>query len=187
MKLLILGGTRFLGRHLLTAALANNHEVTLFNRGHETYLPPASVETIHGDRHHDLSRLQGRRWDAVIDTCGMLPRAVRDAAKFLTDSVDSYAFISTQNVYSDVSVTGIDESSPMAALTADQLAEANSIDTSGEPSYGKMYGGLKAMCEQAAEEVMPGRVLNISAGFDCWSIRLHRPLYLLGCARCAWR
>ena len=184
MKLLILGGTRFLGRHLLTTALANNHEVTLFNRGHHANVSPASVETIRGDRHHDLSRLQGRRWDAVVDTCGMLPRAVRDTARLLSDSVDSYTFISTQNVYADVSV-GVDESSPLATLTAEQLDEAHALDTSGEPSYGKMYGGLKAMCEQAAEEFIPDRVLNVRPGlivgpydytdrFTYWVLRVAR-------------
>jgi 2'-hydroxyisoflavone reductase len=162
MKLLILGGTRFLGRHLVAAALANNHDVTLFNRGR--YPSSAEVETIHGDRNHDLSKLRGRRWDAVIDTSGMLPSAVRAAAEALSDSVDSYIFISTQNVYADVSVRGVDESAPLRTLTAEQLDEANAIDTSGEPSYGALYGGLKALCEQALEEVMPNRVLNIRPG-----------------------
>ena len=162
MKLLILGGTRFLGRHLVTAALANNHEVTLFNRGR--YPSSPEVETIHGDRNHDLSKLQGRRWDAVIDTSGMLPRAVRAAAEILSDSVDRYIFISTQNVYADVSVRGVDESAPLRTLTGEQLDEAYAIDTSGEPSYGALYGGLKALCEQALEEVMPNRVLKIRPG-----------------------
>src|SRR4051812_24208918 len=135
MKLLILGGTRFLGRHLVKAALARDHEVTLFNRG--TYSPEGflTVETIHGDRHRDLSKLQGRRWDAVLDTSGMLPRAVRAAAEVLSDSVERYVFISTQNVYSDVSVCGVDETAPLKTLTSEQLDRANAIDTSGQPSY----------------------------------------------------
>lgn len=162
MKLLILGGTRFLGRHLVTAALANNHEITLFNRAR--YPSSPEVETIQGDRNHDLSKLRGRRWDAVIDTSGMLPRNVRAAAETLSDAVDSYVFISTQNVYADVSVRGVEESAPLRTLTAEQLAEANAIDTSGEPSYGVLYGGLKALCEQTAEEIMPDRVLNIRPG-----------------------
>jgi 2'-hydroxyisoflavone reductase len=69
MELLILGGTRFVGRHLVTAAIARNHEITLFNRGKHSSEALASVETIYGDRNRDLPKLQGRNWDAVVDTC----------------------------------------------------------------------------------------------------------------------
>lgn len=183
MKLLILGGTRFLGHHLVRATLARNHEITLFNRG--THPSPADVETIHGDRHTDLAKLHGRRWDAVVDTSGMLPRAVKAAAETLSDSVGHYTFISTQNVYADVSIPGVTESSPLTTLTSEQLDEAYAIDTSGEPSYGKLYGGLKALCEQAAKSVMPGRVLTIRPGlivgpndytdrFTYWVVRVAR-------------
>jgi len=82
MKLLILGGTRFLGRHLVTTAFARGHEVTLFNRGN--YPNEVPVETICGDRHTELFKLHGRRWDAVIDTSGHLPRSVRAAAIVLS-------------------------------------------------------------------------------------------------------
>ena len=102
MKLLILGGTRFVGRHLVTAALARNHEITFFNRGkHRGKHPSAaltSVETIYGDRNSDLTKLQGRRWDAVVDTCGYLPRTVRASAEILSHSVDRYVFISSLSV-----------------------------------------------------------------------------------------
>ena len=183
MKLLIIGGTRFLGRYLVTSALANNHEVTLFNRGRHPSEP--TVETIQGDRNKDLEKLKGRRWDAVVDTCGMLPRAVKAAAQVLSDSVETYTFISTQNVYADVSTPGVDETSPLKSLTPEQLEQANAIDTTGEPSYGNLYGGLKAHCEQAIEEVMPNRVLNIRPGlivgphdytdrFTYWVVRIAR-------------
>ena len=92
MKLLILGGTRFVGRHLVTAALKRDHEVTLFNRGRRSS-ENTNVETIKGDRNIDLAKLQGRSWDAVIDTSGMLPRAVKAAAEVLADSVNRYIFI----------------------------------------------------------------------------------------------
>jgi len=164
MRLLILGGTRFLGCHLVTAALARNHEVTLFNRGRHSSEAATVVETIYGDRHSDLDKLRTRRWDAVVDTSGMLPRAVRAAAEVLSDSVDRYVFVSTQNVYADVSKPGLDETSPLKALTNEQLDRANAIDTSGDPSYDELYGGLKALCEQAAEEVMPDRVLTVRPG-----------------------
>lgn len=183
MKLLIIGGTRFLGRHLVSAALGREHEITLFNRGR--YSSENNVETIHGDRHTDLIQLRGRRWDAVIDMCGMLPNAVRAATEVLSDSVDQYVFISTQNVYADVSMPGVSELSPLRTLTSDELEQAYAIDRSGEPSYGKLYGGLKALCEQAAEEVMPNRVLTIRPGlivgpndytdrFTYWVVRIAR-------------
>jgi len=162
MKILIMGGTRFLGRHLVTAALAREHHVTLFNRGNYSTHP--DVETIEGDRQTELHKLKGRRWDAVVDTCGHLPRAVRAAAEVLADSVNRYVFISSQNAYADVSVPDIAEDYPLATLTDEQLNQANAVDTKGQPSYGSLYGGLKALCEQAADEVMPGRVLILRPG-----------------------
>ena len=167
MKLLILGGTRFVGRHLVTVALARDHEITLFNRGKHPSEDLTSVETIYGDRNSDLDRLQGRSWDAVVDTSGYLPRTVRASAEILSHSVDRYVFISSLSVYADVSVLGIDETAPLATLTSEQLEKANEIDSSGQASaltYGKMYGGLKSLCEQAAEEVLPDRVLIIRPG-----------------------
>jgi 2'-hydroxyisoflavone reductase len=188
MKLLILGGTRFVGRHLVTAALARGAEITLFNRGRHKSEDLTNVETIHGDRNSDLDKLRGRRWDAVVDTCGYLPRSVKAAAQILSDSVDRYVFISSQSVYADVSLPGVDESGPLATLTREQMDRANSIDSSGEASavtYGEMYGGLKALCEQAAEEVLPNRVLVIRPGlivgpydytdrFTYWVVRVAR-------------
>lgn len=185
MKLLILGGTRFLGRHLAAAAQARGHEVTLFNRGNYLIADLGAVEVIKGDRHTELHKLQGRHWDAVIDTSGHLPRAVRAAAEVLADGVERYVFISTQNAYKDVSVPDIDETYPRATLTSEQLDRANAIDTSGQPSYAELYGGLKALCEQAAEDVMPGRVLIIRPGlivgphdytdrFTYWPVRVAR-------------
>jgi 2'-hydroxyisoflavone reductase len=165
MKLLIIGGTRFLGRHLVAVALSRNHEVTLFNRGSRR--SPTDVETIKGDRNTDLNTLRGRRWDAVIDTCGYLPRTVRASAQALSDSVDRYVFISSQSAYADFSTCGVDENSPLQSLTNEQIETANNIDTTGQVSaftYGEMYGGLKALCEEAAEEAMADRVLTIRPG-----------------------
>ena len=184
MKLLIIGGTRFVGAHLVDAALARDHEVTLFNRG--TATPVArEVETIRGDRYTDLAKLRDRSWVAVVDTCGYVPRAVTASAEVLRDLVDRYVFISSQSAYADVSVRDVDESAPLAQLTAEQLDEANRIDTSGQPSYGALYGGLKALCEQAAEQVMPNRVLTVRPGlivgprdytdrFTYWVVRVAR-------------
>jgi 2'-hydroxyisoflavone reductase len=182
MKLLIIGGTKFVGRHLVTAALERGLEVTLFNRGTQAS-PFAGVETISGDRNKDLDKLQGRRWDAVIDTCGYLPRSVKAAAETL--SVERYVFISSQSAYADVSVPGVDETAPLRSLTSEQLERAYQIDTSGQPSYGELYGGLKALCEHAAETAMPNRVLIVRPGlivgpydytdrFTYWVLRVAR-------------
>lgn len=188
MQILILGGTRFVGRHLVTAALARNHEITLFNRGQHPSATLTGVETIYGDRKSDLAKLQGRCWDAVVDTSGYLPRNVRASAKILSPSVDRYVFISSLSVYADLSVLGVDESAPLATLTSEQIDEANEVDSSGQVSavtYGKMYGGLKARCEQAAKEVLPNQVLIIRPGlivgpydytdrFTYWVVRVAR-------------
>jgi 2'-hydroxyisoflavone reductase len=167
MKLLILGGTRFVGRHLVTAARARGHEVTLFNRGRHSTDAPAGVETILGDRNRDLDKLRGRRWDALVDTCGYLPRTVKASAEILSSSVNTYVFVSSLSAYADFSQAGIDESAPLATLTSEQLAKANAIDPSGQASaasYGEMYGGLKALCEQELSEVLPDRVFVIRPG-----------------------
>ncbi|MEK6337467.1 MAG: NAD-dependent epimerase/dehydratase family protein [Acidobacteriota bacterium] len=167
MKLLILGGTRFVGRHLVTAAVGRGHEVTLFNRGQHTSDTPVGVEKIVGDRDHDLDKLQGRRWDAVVDTCGYLPRTVKASAETLSSSVNTYVFVSSLSAYADFSQLGIDESAALATLTSEQLAAANAIDPSGQASaasYGEMYGGLKALCEQELSEVLTDRVLIIRPG-----------------------
>ncbi len=185
MKLLILGGTRFLGRHVVAAAQARGHEVTVFNRGNYSPEDLGAVESIRGDRYTELHKLQGRRWDAVVDTSGHLPRAVRAAAAVLSDAVEGYVFVSSQNAYRDVSVPSIDETYPLRTLTDEQLDRANAIDTSGQPSYAELYGGLKALCEQVAEEVMPGRVLILRPGlivgpydytdrFTYWPVRVAR-------------
>lgn len=165
MKVLVIGGTRFVGRHFVKAALARGHELTLFNRGRQS-APLEGVETIQGDRNLDLAKLEGRRWDAVLDMCGLLPRAVRAAAEALRDAVDVYVFVSSVSVYADVSEPGVDESSPTKTLTQEQLDRANAINPveATAASYGDLYGGLKTLCEQAAEEVIPRRVLVLRPG-----------------------
>ncbi len=154
MKLLILGGTVFVGRHLVEAALARGHEVTLFNRGqHGTELFP-EIEKLQGNRDGDLSALKGRRWDAAIDTCGYVPRIVRASAELLASSVDHYTFISSISVFGDFTKPGLDDNSPIGKIEDETVEEIT----------GETYGPLKALCEQAAEQAMPGRVLNIRPG-----------------------
>lgn len=167
MKLLILGGTVFLGKHLVECALARGHKVTTFNRGRHDSEIFSEVEKLHGDRRRDLGKLSGRRWDAVIDTCGYVPGAAHASARLLSESVDHYTFISSQSVYDNFAVGGIDENYPVQNLTESQVQEAESIDPGDgiiAISYGAMYGGLKARCEQAIEEEMPGRSLSIRSG-----------------------
>jgi 2'-hydroxyisoflavone reductase len=154
MKLLILGGSKFLGRHLVEAALAKGHEVTLFNRGQENPNVFPDVEKLNGDRDGQLDALKGRSWDAVLDTCGYVPRVVRDSATLLGDAVDHYTFISSISVYSDFSKRNMDESGPVGKLGDETTEEVN----------GETYGPLKARCEEEAEKAMPGRVLNIRPG-----------------------
>ncbi len=157
MKLLILGGTVFVGRHLVEAALAAGHEVTLFNRGqHNADLFP-TVEKLRGDRaagSDGLAALRNRRWDAAIDTAGYVPRVVRASAELLAGNVDHYTFISTISVYADFSQLGLDEGAAVGTIE----------DETTEEVTGDTYGPLKALCEQAAEEAMPGRVLTVRPG-----------------------
>ena len=175
MNILILGGTIFLGRHLVPAALERGHRVTLFNRGrHNPELFP-EVEKIHGDRATDLDLLKGRTWDAVIDTCGYIPRVVRASAEALKDAVGHYTFISSISVYSDNSKPGMDESAPVGRLEDETVEEVT----------GETYGPLKALCEQGMQEIMGGRGLNIRPGlivgpddpsdrFTYWPLRAAR-------------
>jgi 2'-hydroxyisoflavone reductase len=154
MRILILGGTVFLGPALVEAALASGHQVTLFNRGRSRPDLFPQIEKVHGDRADGLAALSGRRWDAVIDTCGYVPRIVRQSAEQLAPAVERYIFISSLSVYADVSQPGLDESAPVGKLEDETIEEVT----------GETYGPLKALCEQAAEQAMPGRVLVIRPG-----------------------
>src|SRR5215210_4886349 len=154
MKLLILGGTIFVGRYLVEAALAQGHEVTLFNRGqHNPELYPA-IEHLRGDRDGDLAALNGRRWDAVIDTCGYVPRIARASAELLSGAVEHYTFISSISVYADFSSAQIDEYAPVGTL-ADPTVEEITVET---------YGPLKALCEQAVQQTLPDQTLIVRPG-----------------------
>lgn len=160
MNVLILGGTRFVGRHLVDAALARGHVITLFHRGKTNADLFPDVEKLHGDRSVDLSALRGRKWDAVIDTCGYVPAQVALSAQALADSVGLYIFVSSISVYRDSDSAGIDESYPLATMPADEAAKI----TSPTQITGENYGALKALCEQAVEQAMPGRALIVRPG-----------------------
>ncbi len=168
MKILILGGTQFLGRHVAALALAAGHEVTLFNRGnHGLDLFPAA-EQIKGDRLQDLSALRGRRWDAVFDASCYLPSAARRSAELLADAVEHYCLITSISVFPQINADTV-ESSSLAELTAEQLAaaEAQAAGTGSQSGggYGAAYGGLKALCEREILSVMGPRALIVRPGF----------------------
>lgn len=139
LKLLILGGTRFLGPHLAEYALARGHTLMFFNRGKTNPDVLPQVERIHGDRNGDLGGLAGRRWDAVIDTSGFVPRQVRASAGLLHAQVPHYLFVSSVSVYASFAAAN-DEDSPVGKLA----------DESVEKIDGETYGPLKALCESAA-------------------------------------
>lgn len=155
MRVLVLGGTVFLGRHLVAAALERGHQVTTFTRGrHNPDLFP-TVEKLHGDRDGGLEPLSGRRWDAVIDTSGHVPRTVKESAERLSTAVEHYTFISTLAVYAGFpAVPGLDEGAPVRT-PADPTIETVGPET---------LGPLKALCEDAVEAAMPGRALHVRAG-----------------------
>src|SRR5215208_1663863 len=114
MRILILGGTVFLGRHVVDAALARGHDVTLFNRGQTNPDLFPAVEKLRGDRDGDLGALEGRSFDAVVDTSGYVPRIVDETLSALADA-GHYTFVSSISVYADLSQPPT-ESSPVATL-----------------------------------------------------------------------
>lgn len=179
MKLLILGGTGFLGPHIVEAALARQHTPTLFNRGRTNPKLFPDLEKLHGDRDPNrgegIKALEGRQWDAAVDTSGYVPRIVKASAELLSKNIKHYVFISTVSVYNDLSKSGTDETGSVGKLD----------DPTTERVTGEAYGPLKALCEQAAEIAMPGRVANIRPGlivgpgdptdrFTYWPVRLDR-------------
>lgn len=153
-SILILGGTGFLGPHVVEAARARGHGVTLFNRGKTNPHLFPDLEKLHGDRKSDLSALEGRSWDAVVDTSGYVPADVTRSATLLAPNIGQYLFVSTTSVYARLDRPGLDESAPVATLD----------DPTTEKVTGETYGALKALCEQAAEAAMPGRTTNLRPG-----------------------
>jgi nucleoside-diphosphate-sugar epimerase len=151
MRLLVLGGTAFVGRNVVEAALARGHEVSIFNRGRTNPGLFPEAEQLAGDRETDLSPLAGRSFDAVVDTCGYVPRVVRASAELLAPRVERYVFVSSLSVYGDEPV--LTESSPTR-----RAGDPESEDVDRE------YGPLKALCEQAVEAALPNRAIVVRPG-----------------------
>jgi 2'-hydroxyisoflavone reductase len=152
VRLLLLGGPKFLGRALIDAALEGGHELTLFNRGTTGADLYPDVERIVGDRDGGLDGLGGREWDAVVDTSGYLPRVVGASATLLADAVEHYVFVSSISVYASFAEV-VDEDAPLAELSAP-----------GSEDIPADYGALKALCEQEVERAFPGRATTVRAG-----------------------
>lgn len=154
MKILILGGTGFIGPHMVRYALSRGHTLTLFNRGRTNPHLFPELEKLVGDRDGDLAALEGRSWDAVIDNSGYVPRHVRDSAQLLADS-GRYLFVSSISAYRDLAPTGITEDYEVGRLD----------DPTVEEVTGATYGPLKALCEEAVQEVFGERANIVRPGF----------------------
>lgn len=160
MKVLILGGTRFLGKALVKEALKRGHEITLFNRGTNKEVFP-EVEQLTGDRDGDVSLLENRKWDVVIDTCGLAPHQIKKIAAVLGDNVEHYTYISSISLYKDWIPLHITEDYHLQPMPpVDKLKDVEE----GRISPYEYYGALKVLCEAEAETHWPGRVLHLRAG-----------------------
>lgn len=175
MRLLILGGTRFLGRHLAELALARGHTLTLLHRGRSAPGLFPDAEHRIADRDGDLAALAGGRWDAAIDTSAYFPRQVRAMAAALAGRVGHYQLVSSISVYAAFAAPGTAEDAPLITLPDPEVQQVT----------GATYGGLKALCEQAALAGFEGRCLACRPGlivgphdptgrFTWWVQRLQR-------------
>jgi nucleoside-diphosphate-sugar epimerase len=157
MKLLVLGGTRFLGRHLVEAALARGDDVTIFTRGRSPVPWEARVTALVGDRDPrvapGLATLERGTWDAVVDCSGYVPRVVEASARLLASRVARYIFVSSLSVYAKTDRPNLDERAPVATL-ADPASEQVLKD----------YGALKAACESAVERIFDARATLVRPG-----------------------
>jgi 2'-hydroxyisoflavone reductase len=173
LKILFLGGTGFIGPHMVRYAMYRGHEVTLFNRGKSAPSLFPGAETLTGDRDRGLDSLKGKKWDAVVDNSGYVPRHVRDSAELLKDSVSRYVFVSTGSVYK-FDQPYLDEDSAVLPLEDPSSEDVN-----------KYYGPLKVLCEEAVRKTYGERGtilrLHIVAGpgdptdrFTYWPVRIDK-------------
>ena len=158
LKVLILGGTGFIGPHFVDALTAGGHKITLFNRGKRDPEVKPGVEQLLGDRNGQIDTLKGRDWDVVIDNSGYTPSQVKATAELLKEHVRRYIFISSIAVYADFAKAGVDEDYKLAELK----------DPTTEVVNGETYGGLKVLCEKVVETTYDKRATII------------RPTYIAG-------
>ncbi len=175
LRILILGGTRFIGPAQVEYALERGHTITLFNRGRTNPQLFPEVEKLIGDRNDDLEALRGREWDVVIDNPTTLPRWVRTVGEVLKDATDHFIFVSTLSVYADNSIIDQEETGELCTID----------DPTIEVVDGNTYGPLKALAEGEAEKAFPGRTTIVRPGlivgpmdpsdrFTYWPVRVDR-------------
>jgi 2'-hydroxyisoflavone reductase len=158
LRVLILGGTGFIGPHFVDALTAGGHKITLFNRGKRDPEAKPGVEQLLGDRNGQIEALGGRDWDVVIDNSGYTPKQVKATADLLEDRVQQYIFISSIAVYADFKIPNVDEDYKLAELKGTDLDTVN----------GESYGPLKVLAEKVVEETYGKRATII------------RPTYIAG-------
>lgn len=186
LRILILGGTGFIGPNQVRYALARGHKLTLFNRGRNPKDWPGEVEELTGDRNTgDLASLKGRTWDVCIDNPTTLPFWVRDAGTILKGQVSHYIFVSTLSVYSDNRASGEDESGALFKYQGTEEEVMKETQESVRKNMGNLYGPLKARSEKEAEKWFPGITTVVRPGlivgpgdetdrFTYWPVRLDR-------------
>jgi len=169
MRILIIGGTVFVGRHIAEAAIAAGHEVSLFHRGRTGADLFPSATHLTGDRNEDMSALSAGQWDATIDVSAYFPRQVRSLADALEGRGGQYLFISSTSAYRIPVSPGFTEDAPLAELD----------DPASEEFTDKTYGGLKVACERAASEMF-GDTRDTRATGDTGGATVVRPTYVIG-------
>jgi 2'-hydroxyisoflavone reductase len=153
MRILVIGGTSFVGRHMAQTAIDRGHEVTLFNRGRTNPDVLPAAERLTGDRNDDLGALDGRTWEATIDVCAYVPRQVRTLLESLNGRGGHYVFVSTISVFPDATPENFTEDSPLREPAWD------------DELVMELYGELKVACEQVAQELVGDRLLIIRPGY----------------------
>jgi 2'-hydroxyisoflavone reductase len=155
-SILILGGTGFIGPHLVRHAVSRGHRVTIFTRGRRTPDLPAGVTKLVGDRNGQLDALKGGRWDVVIDDSATNPDWVRQSAELLRDAAGRYLFTSSTGVYYPYLTRGLDEN------------VAPHTDLKDPKDGSEDFGVRKALCEQQVQRVFGDRAI------------VSRPTYIIG-------
>lgn len=157
MRILVLGGTRFVGRAYVEEALSLGHEVTLFSRGLTAPGLFPDLERLRGDRDADLSALHGRKWEVVFDPACYVPRHARMTAELLADAAEHYSFVSTLSVYADETTTGQDETGRLGTLEDPETEDVTDVT----------YGPLKVLAEQEVQRRFDDRALILRPGYIC--------------------
>ncbi len=157
LRILVLGGTGFIGPHMVSEALRRGHDVTLFNRGRTNNELFPDLVTLNGDRDNGLDSLKGKKWDVVIDNSGYVPRHVADSARLLASSASHYVYVSTISVYASLA-NPVDEDAPLAWIEDESVEEVTNAT----------YGPLKALCEKrAAREFGEDRLAILRPTYIC--------------------